>query len=192
MNKLLFAFNAIIAFSCIDHTKTRTPGVADSITYPISIDCGKKIVYQRTSDAGRKVYLDTITLTAGELYRKDSTHHPLMEFALSYSEWETISCIVAVDEHDYWGKLMIALIEKDGQMRINFRGQTIHLEATTPLNIKAGPFLSAFKNDSLEIHISGTLESRRIAGSLTGHGNLVLITSDQTIRESIYLVCEPQ
>jgi hypothetical protein len=135
---------------------------------------------------------DTTTFTKGDLYRQDSIHHPLTPFRLSYPEWETILCIIAVDETVFWDKAMIALIEKNGNLRIQYKNKKVYLFPASHVKIKQGEWLGTFKNDSMEIQISGTLESGRILRTLSGHGNLVFKTSDQTIEETFYSVYETE
>lgn len=139
---------------------------------------------------GHKSYLDTGTYNKGQLYGQDSIRHPLIQFGLSYSEWKTISCIIAVDEDAYWDKYMIGLIEKTGELRIHYKGQKIYLSPSRPVKMNEGKWLGTFKNDSLEIDITGQLENKRILRHLTGYGNLVLRAPKQTINETIYLVYE--
>lgn len=126
--------------------------------------------------------------TKGQLYRQDSLLHPLLQFRLSYPEWKTISCIVAVDENDYWDKSMIGLIEKTGDLRINYNGQKLYLKPTKPVKITEGEWVGVFKTDSFEIQISGKFENKRILNSLAGNGELIFTTSDKTVKETIFLV----
>jgi hypothetical protein len=182
-----------IIIGCHGQTKQDNVVKADSIKFPLLIDSGKKIVHQRgrmTTDKGWETYLDTVTFTKGQLYRQDSIQNPLFQFRLSYLEWKTISCIVALDEKDYGDKSMIGLIEKSGDLRINYKGKKVYLTPTMPVKIKEGEWMGTFKNDSMEIQISGMLENKRILRHLTGNGNLILKTSNQIIRETVYLVYE--
>lgn len=124
------------------------------------------------------------------LYEQDTTRHPLTQFGLSYVEWETIRCIITLDEETYWFKSMIGLIEKNGKLRLNYKNKKIYLSPIGPVKWQEGHWAGTFKNDSLEIQIGGQLEKKRVLRALTGYGNLVLKTPKQTIKEAIYLVYE--
>jgi len=193
MNRFVPLLIWFIIVACQGETKQDNFASVDSIKFPLLIDNGKRIVYRSKgmTPKGSETYYDTIVLTKGQLYRKDSIHHPLFQFGLSYPEWEAISCIVALDEKDYQDKFMIGLLEKSGQLRISYQGKKVYLTPATPVKIKEGEWMGTFKNDSMEIQISGRLENRkRGLRNLTGNGSLVLNTSNKVIRETVYLVYE--
>ena len=191
MKGLILIFVSVSILGCQRQPDKDITTKVDSVEYPLLIDSGKKMVLKQgrmTADKGWVVCFDTITFTKGQLYRKDSIRHPLHQFGLSYPEWETIRCIIAVDERDYWDKSMIGLIEKSGTLRIHYHGQKIRLSPIKTAKANDGEWRTSFKNDSLEIQILGNLENKRILGSLRGYGNLALKTPNQTIKETIYLV----
>ncbi len=192
--KRLILLTVIVVVGCNQRTRKDTAVKMDSVKYPLLIDSGRKMVRElgRIEDGKWTMYLDTTTFTKGELYRQDSLRHPLLQFYLSYPEWKTISCIIAVDERDYGDKAMIGLIEKTGNLRISYRGQKLYLFPTKRNTIKEGEWKATFKCDSLEIQISGLLENKRILRSLTGFGELVLRTPSITINEKIFMVYEKE
>lgn len=151
-----------------------------TLEYPLLIDGGKKVVYHQGGD--------TITFSNAELYSGDSLRNPLLRFYLSYPEWETISCIISLDEKDYWDKAMIGLVEKTGNLRINYLGQKLYLSPTKRELMKEGEWTGTFISDSLEVQITGLLENKRILRSLTGYDELVLRTPRRTTKEKIFLV----
>jgi hypothetical protein len=192
MKKILLLVVCLAIFGCQQQIKERE---IDSIKYPLVIDSGKRTVYQLgrwNNDDDRhprwEVYLDTVTFTKGQLYRQDSVRHPLRQFYLSYPEWRTISCVVAVDLTDYWDKAMIGLIEKSGNLRVSFKEKKSYLVPTRSMIMKTGEWEGTFKNDSMEIQISGKLTNTGLRGSLNGPGNLRFKTGSQTIEEPIWLV----
>jgi hypothetical protein len=136
----------------------------------------------------RKVSYDTTKYTKGQLYERDTVNHPLLQFYLSYPEWKSIRCIVAVDETDYWEKAMIGLIEKSGKLRIHYNRQKIYLSPVNKLTVKEGEYKQVFRNDTLEVQLSAVLEPKRIMGSLTGNGRLIAKIGNRTIEEAVFLV----
>jgi hypothetical protein len=190
MKKIFLLLVCVIVVGCREQTNKTTNINADSTQYPLLIDSGKKIIYKygRMTERGWQVYLDTVTFTKGQLYYQDSIRHPLQQFRLSYPEWETISCVIAVDENDYWDKSMIGLIEKSGKLRISYQGKKLHLTPITPVKMKAGTWTGTFKSGSLEIQISGELDNKRILSCLTGQGHLTFKTPTKIIKETIFLV----
>ena len=131
-------------------------------------------------------YLDNYA----KIYRNDSVSHPLIPFYLSYSEWETIGCIVAIDSSDFWNKAMIALIENSGKLRISYKNRKIYLDPVRSIKMEKGKWTSTFKNDSLEIQFSVQLRDINILRCIGGTGSLVLKHNDKIFRESAYFVYE--
>jgi hypothetical protein len=179
---LLYVYVLIVG--CQGQTRVDNTIKVDSIKYPLLVDNGRRIIHYKGGD--------TVTLTNGQLYQNDSSRHPLLHFYLSYHEWETISCIIALDEQEYWGKTMIGLIERTGNLRTSYKGQKLRLAPTMPVKIKKGEWTGTFKSDCLEIQISGQLANRGSSRSLWGQGNLVFTTPDQIIEETIFLVYEKE
>lgn len=192
MRKLSIPVLCILLFECSSPTRQEAQRQTDSVVYPLEVDGGKKIVHKRgrMGKKGWEMYLDTVTLTAGELYRKDTVRHPLTPFYLSYPEWQTIQCIVAIDEHDYLDKAMIGLIERSGKLRISYGGKMIYLNAVEALNGREGSWSGTFKNDSMEIQLSGEMIDGSILGSLTGNGSMSVKYRDKVFEEPVYLVYE--
>jgi hypothetical protein len=190
MKKIIYLIGCLSLPGCqnLEKQETNIP-----IAYPILIDDGKKRIEERqrrSENTGEwEVYLDTIAFSKGELYRRDSSRHPLTPFYLSYPEWETINCIVAIDERDYWDKAMIALIEKAGTLRISYRGQLIHLKPVTATEMKEGNWSGTFSNDTIKVTIVSRLEKKRILKSLTGFGSVEITNNYQSFyEESVFLV----
>jgi hypothetical protein len=148
----------------------------------------KESVFLASTVPAQTVTYDTTKLARGQLYRQDTTKHPLRQFSLSYSEWERIRCIIAVDETDYLDKAMIGLIEKNGALRIHYNQQKIYLSPVNKVKIKEGEYKQVFKNDTLEIRLSAQLEPKRILRHLSGNGTLIAWLGNQTIEENVFLV----
>jgi hypothetical protein len=179
---LLFVYVFIVG--CQGQTQTDNRIKVDSIEYPLLIDNGKRIIHYKGGD--------TVMLTRGQQYQLDSFRNPLIQFSLSYKEWKTIGCIIALDEHEYGHKEMIGLIERTGDLRISYKGQELRLAPTIPVKFKVGEWNGTFKNDSMKISISGQLINRGNSSNLWGDGNLVVKTPDQIIEERIFLVYEKE
>lgn len=155
MRKLVGLLFCLSVFQCQNPKKQQ---IDTPVNYPILLDGGKKRIEQRQRRSEKtgqwEVYLDTITVSKGELYRNAPDKHPLNPFYLSYPEWETIDCIIAIDRKDYWDKAMIGLVEKAGTLRIKYRDQLIRLKPITPHKIREGDWSCVFKNDTISIELS--------------------------------------
>ncbi|MCD9019302.1 hypothetical protein [Parachryseolinea silvisoli] len=151
---------------------------------------GQKEITFANMPPAQKVNYDTTKFTEGQVYQRDTINHPLRQFYLAYSEWEKISCIVAVDETGYWDKSMIGLIETSGKLRVHYNQQKIYLPPVNNVKMKEGEYKNVFKNDTLEIQLSTHLEPKTILRCLTGNGTLTVKVGSQTIEESVFLVYE--
>ena len=157
------------------------------------IEGGKKMVYKfdRTDFNGKKrSYLDTIVVSKGKLYEKDTLNHPLRQFYLSYPEWKTIHCIIAVDERNYWDKQMIGLIEKSGKLRISYKNKKMYLTPVGRVDTTNGEWTWKFKSKLMEICISAHLDDTNMLRHLRGNGTLFFKSADKTFEEPVYLVYE--
>lgn len=127
---------------------------------------------------------------ATETYLKDSIRFPLRPFYLSYDEWKTIGCIIAINEDSYWDKSMIGLIESSGSLRINFRGQKICLAPEKTIPFQLGTWKNTYQNDSIQAHIAVDFLDKGIQRHLTGLGQIELHVNKKRYTTTAYFVTE--
>lgn len=124
------------------------------------------------------------------IYTSNRAEHPLTPFYLSYSEWETIDCIISNDKEAYLDKSMIALIEKSGKLRIHYLGEKIHLNPVKKVDYRFGKWSNTFKNEEITIEVSADFDSRKILRHMSGTGNIHIQTPNSQFDESAFFVTE--
>ncbi len=145
---------------------------------------------ENPSHGSLRLNLDSLHFISEREYLDDTLNHPLRAFSLSYPEWETISCIIAINEDSYWNKAMIGLIEKSGTLRINYKGKTIRLNPDKKVPFQKGEWRNTFRNDSLVVNLLIDLDEKKVMNSLTGNGKLQLVNQGQVYKETCFFVAQ--
>jgi pimeloyl-ACP methyl ester carboxylesterase len=92
-----------------------------------------------------------------------------------------------------WNKTPLAVMEKDGRLKISpYWYKRIYLEPVHVSRVAEGNWSGTFRNDSLEVTISGKLEKGVPYLSLAGFGTLVLKSPTHTTRDTVYITKEEQ
>lgn len=191
MRNHIAIFLLILFAGCQQQVRKENMTSGHTVHYPLLIDNGKRMLSKREHlESMQKVHSDTVKLTKGQLYQRDTVNHPLRQFYLAYPEWKKTRCIIAVDETDYLDKAMIGVIEKTGALRLHYNQQKIYLLPVKKVKMKEGEYKEAFKNDTLEIQLSARLDPGKILRCLTGNGTLIVKNGNQTIVETVFLVHE--
>jgi hypothetical protein len=124
--------------------------------------------------------------------KKQSTqipsNFPLTPFYLSYAEWATIHCIISTDKSAYLDKLMIALIEKSGNLRIEYKGEKMYLNPDSKKKIRFGKWENTYRNQLVTIKLEVNFDSKNISKSINGTGKLTVETEDGVFVEEGFFV----
>lgn len=123
-------------------------------------------------------------------YTSNSKESMLTPFYLSYSEWETIDCIISSNKEAYLDKSMIALIEKSGKLRIEYKGVKTYLSPVKKVDYRFGKWSNTFKNEEITIEVSADFDSRRILRHMSGTGNIHVQTPNGQFDESAFFITE--
>jgi pimeloyl-ACP methyl ester carboxylesterase len=132
--------------------------------------------------------LETIT----EWIKQDSVRRRLSWIGFQWEERKDIVLYISEPRPHSWYKMVIAKFQKDGKLRIraDYRNPPIYLEPVNVSPVTRGDWSGTFRNDSLEVQLSATLEKDQGHLSLSGFGTLTLKSPKQTTRDSVYFVKE--
>jgi hypothetical protein len=124
--------------------------------------------------------------------KQDSVRRRLYSMGIQWEERKDIELYISEPTPDYWNKMVIAKFQKDGKLRISsdYRNPPIYLDPVNVSPVTKGDWSGTFRNDSLEVQLSATLEKDRGHLSLSGFGTLTLKSPKQTTRDSVYFVKE--
>jgi hypothetical protein len=182
---------SLIFLGLIGCRQTNPPPAIDQVRNQFMlIDGGSRRIEQKTTPTlgGWALTFDTMPVPRGEMYRNQPEQHPLTPFYLSYPEWKTIQCIIAIDESDYWDKAMIGLIQQDGLLRIQVQQQDFLLRPVKKVPIRAGDWSNTYHLDSIEIRVNAHFKAEKIMNSLTGNGLVKGHVGTKNISESAFFV----
>ena len=141
---------------------------------------------------GDEKNLDSLVMITGKDYRSNPGKHPMMPFYLSYDEWKTIGCIIAINKDSYWNKTIIGVIEKSNQLRLKVNNEDIHLVPGNLIEFKKGTWRNTYNNDSISVNVLIDLKEGEILRNLAGNGIIEIEINDMTYTEIGYFVAKVQ
>ncbi len=175
MQRILRYSILLFVIGCTSHEKSSSNSVMEA---------------ELSTRKGDELNFDSLVMLSEEDYRSNSDRHPMIPFHLSYDEWETIGCIVAINRDSYWNKTLIGLIEESNQLRLNWKNEEIHLMPDNLIEFDEGIWRNSYTNDSISASVLIDFKAGEILSSITGNGIIKIQINDVTYSESGYFVAK--
>ncbi len=169
-----------------DGTKIKTPFGDEQEIF----DLADTIDLKKISPQRGQLNVDSLVFTSEDEYLDNQIKHPLLPFYLSYNEWKTIRCIIAINENSYWNKRMIGLVETSTKLRINLNNQEVHLRPDSLIQFEEGVWENIFRNDSISVRLLTNFKKGDISRSLTGKGKIEIQINDKVYIKSGFFVAK--